>query len=197
MMLAIGDTLRMGSWAGEPIEWRVLAVEPASDGRGERALVITRKVVDRVCYNEPWRPRITWADCGLRRWLEDEFFAAAFDDADKRRILLTDVENPDHPEYGTPGGAPTRDHLFCLSIDEMGRYFEDAREDRRAEPTTQAWRNGIFTWKHGGCSDWWLRSPGYTAGMAANVDYAGNLSLFGLNQHQESTGVRPAMWIEL
>jgi len=192
MALAVGDILTLGSWDGEPLGWRVLEISP----EGDRALVITNKVVDRVCYQEPWRRYVTWADCSLRRWLNDEFYSAAFDDADKRRILLTDVENADNPEYGTPGGESTQDRLFCLSIDEVRRYFEDSREDRRAEATAMAWRNGIFIWSHGGGSDWWLRSPGYREDMAACVDYVGNLSEFGLNVHQDSTGARPAMWVE-
>ena len=68
MALAVGGILTLGSWDGEPLGWRVLESSP----EGDRALVITNKVVDRVCYQEPWRRYVTWAACGLRRWLNDE-----------------------------------------------------------------------------------------------------------------------------
>jgi len=165
MALAVGDILTLGSWDGEPLGWRVLEISP----EGDRALVITNKVVDRVCYQEPWRRYVTWADCSLRRWLNDEFYSAAFDDADKRRILLTDVENADNPEYGTPGGESTQDRLFCLSIDEVRRYLP-TEGDRIAVDD-----GGETVW-------WWTRSARRSsAGYVWYVTASGGVSTSGAN----------------
>ena len=51
----------------EPLKWLVTAV---SDGRAQ---LISEKAVDCRKYHESYTG-VTWKECSLRRWLNDDFF---------------------------------------------------------------------------------------------------------------------------
>ena len=87
------------------------------------------------------------------------------------------LENPNNPEYGTPGGNNTKDRVFLLSIDEADRFFKN-NNDRAIG------------------SAWWLRSPGCPSYYAAYVSEDGSVQTFG-NDPQFIYAVRPAIKIDL
>ena len=148
--LRVKDIVTFGTFAGEPLIWRVLAV------RDGRALLITRQVIDAQPYDTRYTGT-TWEGCSLRAWLNGEFAAKAFSPAEQQRILGMRVENPFNAPYGTSGGEPTRDFIFCLSLDEARRYFA-SDDDRKAPPTPYAEQRGVAVYRSGAA--WWLRSPG-------------------------------------
>jgi len=49
----------------------------------------------------------------------------------------------------------------------------------------------------GGTALWWLRSPGYPRGYAANVSQDGTLGHNGYYDSGFSGGVRPVFWLNL
>ena len=89
-----------------------------------RALIITEKVIERRPYHSQ-ECDVTWETCDMRKYLNGEFYSS-FSEADRARILGSVNENPDNPWYGTPGGNPTTDKIFLLSIGEVIRYFGDS-----------------------------------------------------------------------
>ncbi len=172
----------------EPIEWLVL------DVNDKEALLVSRYGLDCIPYNHEYVD-ITWENCDLRKWLNNDFLNKAFSEDERRRIRLSEVVNDDNPKYGTPGGNNTRDWVFCLSLEEANRYFKNNSE-RKCQPTpAAAWR--------GASSNWWLRSPGHrrsigsssnvSAGAGSLVKPDGRLDLCGYFVSESCGAVRPAL----
>ena len=75
--LSVGDIIKFGNYfinddtTKEPIEWRVLEVS------NDKALLITKDAIDCKPYNYEMR-NITWENCTLRQWLNNEFINQAF-----------------------------------------------------------------------------------------------------------------------
>ena len=166
----IGDIITFGAY-----EWRVLDIQ---DGM---ALLISQNVLERRVYHTP-NVIITWENCSLRSYLNGDFYNA-FNASDRNRIVQVTNQNPNNPTYGTPGGNPTQDRIFLLSISEAQGYFS-SNSDRIA---TYNW---IASW-------WWLRSPGLNSIGASSVNNDGRIYLGGGNVSYENGGVRPALWLNL
>jgi serine/threonine protein kinase len=175
------ERIEFGTWNGEPIAWRVLAVED------DRALLISAYLLEDRRYNEQGGD-ITWETCTLRQYLNGEFLQANFSADEQTRITTVVNQNNDNPVYGTDGGNPTEDRVFLLSFDEAAKYFtEDS--DRIADKL-----QGEHSW-------WWLRSPGATVHHAADIMSSGELNANGTGlgdgNDSYSNGVRPALWLNL
>ncbi len=191
--LEVGDRFLYGTYeqdgdsvnGKEDIEWIVL------DREDNRALVISEYGLDRRSYNETGED-VTWEDCGLRGWLNMDFFNEAFSEEEQVRILETTVKNPDNAETGTVGGNDTIDRMFLLSIDEAQQYFS-SDEERRVFSTEYAeiFGDEDVLWQ------WWLRSPGDDQTDAANVNDDGTVDPDGIAVYYSNNDVRPAMWITL
>ena len=183
----VGDRLAFGSYQGEAIEWRVLAVED------NRMLVISEQILDARPYNE-MRIGVTWETSTLRAWLNNYFYSAAFTEAEKARIAETIMINSNNSKYNTIGGNSTLDKVFLLSIEEADNYFS-GDEDRRAKGTSYTKTQGLIVYRDTEMGRWWLRSPGYYPSYAACVSFVGTLFPEGYNVHNGAVGVRPALWL--
>ncbi len=208
---AVGDIVTFGRYeqdnnlknGPEPIEWIVLDVQ---DGK---ALLLSRYGLDEQPYNKK-EISITWEDCTLRAWLNEDFVNAAFTHEEWYAILVTDVDNSSSQGYSvwsTNGGYNTRDEIFLLSYAEANRYLGVARDDyshmrSRLKPTAYANRKGFppavyhpmtaegdISWW------WWLRSPGDDQDNAASVNQNGLLDWNSV--FSEGGCVRPAFWLNL
>ena len=204
------DTVKFGSYPQndvtgdikEPIEWIVLERD------GNKALLLSKYILDCKCYNEI-RTDATWETCTLRIWLNTVFALLAFDSSEQNKILTTNVVNANNSKYGTNGGNNTNDKVFCLSIDEVEKYFNQAdmhcgnkRAVTRGTEYAKVVKNGdnnlyvndYDDWAFGN-SWWWLRSPGDSQKYAAYVGSLGCLSDIGLVVGYHASGVRPALWV--
>ena len=194
----VGDTVTMGSWGGEAIEWQVMEVK--ADGT---YVLMSVKGLDVKPYNTE-REDVTWETCTLRSWLNGEFYEKAISTGEKGKILTSTVENPDNKEYGVKGGKTTQDKVYLLSLDEVGRYFnvEPYSDDNRQSdslicmPTNTAKQNGAYTSSAGACW-WWLRSPGYDRDFAAYVGGGGYVNYDGLVVSDADACVRPVVCVRL
>ena len=192
----VNDTLSFGLYeqdgnasnGKENIEWILLTKE------NEKVLLISRYALDCQPYTTKWE-EITWEACTLRKWLNNEFFNAAFSDEEKSMIITAAVAADMNPKNGTKAGADTKDKVFLLSIVEVENYFVSDSE-RECSPTTYAKSNGVYVANNGNCW-WWLRSPGYLQSDAANVGSNGGVGYNGNYVNYETNAVRPAMWIDL
>ena len=176
MPLIKGETTTIGCWNGQPLEWLILDVQPG------KALLITKDCLMRAPYHKELTG-ITWDACTLRKEVLPQLLEQIFDDAERKRVLLTENKNPKNEKYKTRGGTDMEDILFLLSIDEAKQYFP-YDEARVAE------LNGYACW-------WWLRSPGDIDYNAAYVRYVGDLDIDGGEVLSAGGGVRPALWLNL
>ena len=168
-----GDEIYFGTNYGQSMLWKVLKIQD------RKALVITTdNVRDAMPYHETCVD-ITWSDCTLRKWLNCEFLNGCFTEAEQARIVSCTLNNDDNTAFiaNIPGGAPTTDKIFLLSIDEARTLFAD--DQSRANGTS-----------------WWLRSPGIFEYDAAEVEEEGKVDDGG-SHVSFYNGVRPALWIDL
>ena len=210
--IAVGDIVTFGHYeqdndtsnGQEVIEWIVLEVD---DGK---ALLLSKYGLDRVPYNTEGAD-ITWENCTLRKWLNDDFMNAAFTADEQGRILLTDVDNSKsqgNSEWDTSGGNDTKDKIFLLSCAQANQYLGVTSVDHnntmsRVAPTAYAIARGArgFSrkeWKtaEGEASGvWWLRSPGDSQLDAASVGPDGS-QYYGVVNRNDYV-VRPALLLRL
>ena len=128
----------------------------------------------------------------MRKWLNSDFLETAFSDTEKQRIADDTIYTNDNPVWGTKGCGPSRDKVFCLSVDEVNKYFP-LQDGRKCLPTSYAVSHHVWSNDEGYC--WvWLRSPGRSADRAASVDCGGAI----YNSSDIDSGdfaVRPAIRI--
>ena len=213
--LEIGDIVILGTYeqdndltnGPEPIEWQYIG------DRDGRKFLLSKYVLDCRQYNVVGDD-ITWEDCTLRKWLNEDFYNVAFSASDKGKIVKAHNENldsweiyegvvdPDEPDviWGADGGNDTDDNVFLMSWEEAAGYLDGKMGDPNHDnynakllgfPTVYAKERGLRMDKDR-CY-WWLRSPGSTQWCAANVVPWGALggSWVDINNY----GVRPAILI--
>ena len=175
-----------GYFKYEPIKWRVLQSE-----NGE-AFLLSDVILDKQAYNENYED-ITWKESSLRAWLNEKFINRAFSDEEKEKINITEIVNQDDPDYGTEGGKNTSDKIFLLSLSEVSEQQDGEKYgflDDRMRACENSTFSEAFSW-------WWLRSPGYDSGYAADVDDDGGVYEYGSSVDSSSVGVRPALHLNL
>ena len=190
-----GDIIKFGNYPQDsdgnkaPIEWLVLDFNEKT----EEALLISRYGLDCKQYHNV-SGDITWEDCDLRKWLNNDFIKSAFSEEEAKKIKVSELKNEDNPKYGTSGGNNTKDCIFCLSINEAEHYF-GSDNDRQCKPTAYARKQGAYVDDSNSCCFWWLRSPGNCQRSAAGVFTVGALDLCGSDVLNDYGAVRPALRI--
>ena len=214
----IGDYVTFGSYeqdndlknGSEPIEWQYIA------DRDGHKLLLSKYALDCKRYNES-KVGITWENCTLRSWLNNDFYNKAFSASDRKKIVTAHNENPDSYElyepwhssglYGAESGNATDDKVFLLSWTEArdyldGKLIDDAENPNQKLvccPTLYAMLHGVVAYTnsekyYGKSCDWWLRSLGCEQDDASRVIGFGALSSSSVDDPFE--GVRPAILID-
>lgn len=201
----IGSIVPFGSY-----HWCILDIQ------GNAALIITEYIIEQSPYNN-YAGDVTWADCSLRKYLNDEFYNK-FTEAEQSRILPVWNKNHDNQWYGSRGGEDTKDYIFLLSMEEVVcKYFGDSSknlENRSAKQRYWFQRKDINNIKRRSTFDgyvwwWWLRSSGRDNRRAVYIHGDGNIGIQGNGTFRYSSntihpstgdnsgGVRPALWLSL
>ena len=211
----VGDVVTFGSYeqdndysnGKEPIEWIVLSND------GNKMLLLSKYALDCKPYNEGGGS-VTWENCTLRNWLNNNFFETAFSDNEKLLIYKNLNKNKKNAKYGINGGNDTSDYVFLLSIDDMLNvnygFSSDLKEEdsnRKCAPSNYA--IAMETYKYSGDDEkyltsdgleacwWWLRSPGESVDRAALVFLTGEVLDYGDNVEYINYAVRPALYLNL
>ena len=192
----VGDIVYFGTYeqdndtsnGKENIKWRVLAKG------NNRILVISDKALDCQPYNTSLSD-VTWENCTLRKWLNNDFVNNAFSDDEKAMIPTVTVSADKNPRYDTDPGNATHDQVFLLSIIEAKKYFS-SDSAKQCSPTNYAVANGAYKSYDNVCW-WWLRSPGCNWGFAASAYDVDSIYEYGFLVNYDSNAVRPAMWITI
>ena len=160
------------------------------------------------------RVEITWEECELRDYLNNQFYNT-FSEDEKMRIIQTKVTTNKNPwYYPTNGGKDTNDRIFLLSAEEAIKYFGDSgdfekqkgwygdgeRFDLWLDDGGGQFLNDQYNTAriakdiNGYAGTWWLRSPGRLNIFSGLVTHKGELLMTGLGVDGDS-GVRPALWL--
>ena len=113
------EKMIFGSWDGKPLEWLVL------DKDGESLTLWCCRSVADMRFAEGYSP--FYAESGVRRFLNDEFYSKAFSDVEKERILLSEIDMSERQtyfgtvSYGLPlfRREPLEERVYLLSVREM------------------------------------------------------------------------------
>lgn len=177
--------------------WQVLNVND------DRALIITQDIIGLRWYHTKFED-ITWVNCDLRVYLNDEFYNE-FSQNEKAKIITVTNKNLDNQWFKTKGGEDTTDNIFLLSLEEVCEYFGDSKA-KLQNKGSQKWfiddqNNRKRKAKYGNDYHWWrLRSPGYYGGTGASVSYNGYVYVRGngvYGRPRDGGGLRPALWLQL
>lgn len=196
--IKVGDSYVLGSYeqdndssnGKEEIEWIVLAKEDS------KILLISEYALDCLPFNTT-NESVTWENCTLRKWLNQNFLNEAFTSNEKSLISTTTVTADKNPKYDKDQGKDTEDKIFLLSISEAEKYFTN--ESRQCHPTDYAVANGAYKGDQhvNGSCNWLLRTAGAYEGSVADVNVSGRIHEGGFDVDTDDYGVRPAMWIDL
>ena len=163
---SVGSKVTFGNYQNEDITWTIIKVE------GNKALVLADKVLDAKMFDDDITA--SYKDSDIRAWLNGEFITAAFTNAQKNVIQITEID----------GDAEMQDKIFLLSKTEAAGL-----SNRVKSVTAYAATQYANNW-------WWLRS--YTNNGTNNlVDRVKN---DGTDHSQKSNnvgGIVPAMWINI
>ena len=172
----------------ENISWLVL------DKEDNKILVMSEYGLDAKPYNYD-RVDVTWENCTLRKWLNNDFINSAFSDYQKNMISITNVVTEKPAKQNVNSGNNTEDKVFLLSVHEAYGYLE-MPDERKCVPTIYAKFNGASS-RGDGYSLWWLRDSGSSPDLAKGYDEEGVITFYGIVVDSTKIVVRPAMWISL
>lgn len=198
------DVIRFGRYqqkndpaaAAEPIEWIVLETD------GKSAKLLSRYGLTTKAYDEHGFWPVTWENCTLRAWLNNEFLNTAFTEEEQQRLLLVTIEADYGPFYTERN--ETRDKIFLPTAEEAEKYLP-TNDERICIPTERAIREGAYAGKKpsSGCW-WWLRTPSISMpNYVCVVDTDGSfdddgfpVGTFGKNDNGDIV-VRPVIVLDL
>lgn len=157
----IGDIVQMGTYeqdgdaeTEDPICWDVL------DKDGNAVLLISHDVIAYQRFSDNLKC-VIWEDSQIRSWLNQEFYAEAFDEEEQASIRETTLENLSTVGFAAhvdPSGdvqvresrPDTKDKIFLLSWKEAEQYYGNRLTDasvlgRRPSTAVLQKRKAIFT----------------------------------------------------
>lgn len=163
----------------EGIEWLVLDVQD------NYALLLSRYALDSQKYHKV-TAQVSWNNCSLREWLNNDFMNTAFTKSQQEVILKAGLDN----------GASV-DRIFLLDSKEVNRYVTDWTALICA-PTSYAVSRGAGKNQPDDSRDavsWWLRSLDEGGSQAYCVSFKGEQYTYMVGN--DFMSVRPAMCIDL
>ena len=187
----------------EKIEWHVLS----EDVENNRALILSKKALAYEPFtnsefmgdssNE--ENNCTYEESSIRAWLNTTFLNDAFNNEEKKKIIVTNVAAEKNPQYNTSPGNDCNDLVFILSISEFEKYFA-TKNQKKAQYITNSVNQTIidkFPNMNYGIKHYYnlcLRNPGAYGGSITRVTEDGSIS----SGNAMARGIiHPAMWISL
>ncbi|NOK62854.1 MAG: hypothetical protein GFH27_549293n251 [Chloroflexi bacterium AL-W] len=191
-----------------PIKWRVL------QNSGKDLFMLSEYILDCKQYHGEFTD-ITWCDCDLRKWLNNEFYNVAFN-ADEKGFVKT-TRCTDNGE----DSPDTEDKVFLLSVTEVHERSHTLDTDFRRTRGTEfakikkAGDGHLYVMdkhvdtdyineggKKYGCSWWWLRSQGRLKDTGHDPSRAVFIGTRASIRHyarvnRTGYGVRPALKLDL
>ena len=178
--LAVNDSVFLGCWDNNPIEWLVLKVED------DRSLLVSKEILSKQPYDtsgggiDPETDAYDanlWKNCSLRTWLNNDFYNTAFGDQ-SRSVIVRSTNSQEKLDADKHGGPDTNDNVFILDYTQAHNYYKNSSQVKDAF----------------GRDPFWLRNPSGTNGCFAKV-WVPYESSSDYESVSSKSGVRPAIWV--
>ena len=190
--LSVGEIVRYGHYeqdnnAGngkEEIEWIVLDIQE------DHVTLISRYILDQVKFLD----KVRWASyssSGIRLWLTEDFYQAAFSAEEKAGMLEFAVNPGKNPKYNTDQAATVSDEVGLLSVEQVEKYFRSA-SDKQCTATAYALKRGVYQAANG-FSPWWTCTMGKDNESACLVRSDGAINYEGREMTVYVFGARPVI----
>lgn len=103
---------------GNKTNWKVLDV--TSNG----VLLCDYTFDEKHSFNNKWSSKVSWENCDLRKWLNDDYIKQICSSHDSQFIISTKIYTKDHNVKNIKYKyfIETDDKVFCLSILDMNKY---------------------------------------------------------------------------
>ena len=181
------DCIYFGNYEQEngekkPIKWRVLSVA------GNDAFIMADNILAERRYNDTEDDNVTWEGCGLRKWLNNEFYNEAFNAGEKAAITETKVKT---------GMYETTEKIYLLSGEEAVNIKYGFGKNDQSTNTRIATDGSISMNPE---EIWWLRFCDSDSNDVFRVAYKrGQLFSNDYSQYDMTNeyGVRPVLHIDL
>lgn len=185
----------------QPIRWRVL------ENDGSSLFLMADAAIDCHSYHTS-KDAITWAESGVRSWLNKEFKDSAFTEEEQAAILTSQVVNKDNSFHGTDGGVDTQDQVFLMSVEEMTseKYgfpadYKTYSKTRRMTSTDYAramgaWL-GTYNDQYYGNAWYLLRTPGAYPQASSLVYPFGHVYMDGYYVKDNYYAICPALRVDI
>ncbi|MBN1618384.1 hypothetical protein JW887_03515 [Candidatus Dojkabacteria bacterium] len=165
----VGDIILFGTTINNPslIKWKIL------DKQGNKIFIMAVSAVSEKAHRGKNDPDVTWADSGVRSYLNGLFYNNNFSEYEKEIILETRVS--------TNMGPSTNDNIFLLSKNEVEKYLPDISSRILSD-------------------SWWLRDNGDSAHVFMTVNGSGYQQGLIYSDGVYSNVpclVRPVMWLNV
>lgn len=121
------------------------------------------------------KEEITWENCSLRSYLNNEFMTQSFSQEEQNLIADTKVGNGVNQEFGTDGGSDTIDKLYLMNETEYEQY------KKRLKDKAKTMR---------------LRTPGKDATATTYVSALKEVVTYGFPVDENGACIRPVMWVQ-
>ena len=190
----------------EPVLWEITK----KDETGTKALLVAKSVLDAQPYHSE-EVDISYADCALRAWLNNDFYNTCFNDEEKACIVQTTIFS---------GEEKLTDRVFLPSLAEVFPNGSTVSQ-RRGRATYYAYINGVrgynethynppvrsqrnfFLYENGnGHSEnhnyccWFVRTQHFNDATIVN-GWGETETLLTQFYDTYTVGVRPAIWISI
>ena len=213
-----GETVSSGSvyyFKVEPIRWRILTKD------GGKALILCDSIIANMAYQSDYifengsgyttangAPDGTYMNnykySEVRQWLNETFYATAFNDIQRELIIKTLVDNSAESTGNASNPyvcGDTEDNIFLLSYEESTNSAYGMGSDSNRTMLTSDYSRATGAYMSTSNYDygngwWWLRSPyDYYITDARVIRHYGSVDLDYV--WYSDRGVVPALWIRL
>lgn len=172
--------VQMGKWydyndQAIDLEWYVIKED------GGKKLLLCKNVVKRMAFYKDLKGADGWSKSDVRRYLNDDFFNAAFNEEEKNKIVASNIKTD--ASLGLAGESWSYDKVFVLSYSEIVDYIGVANKNILMANDLE-----------GQAGMWYLRNMGDSTTKVAGVRPDGEVDLKG-SPMKASRYVRPAMWV--
>ena len=205
-----GDRVYFGHFQDEPILWRVLHVDD------NRLLLLSEYGLTKHRYASSKNRTALWSESEARRWLNDTLFYELFSKSEQAAVVVSTIQNPPNPRYGTGGEGPTKDRLFYLSYEESmnedygfsggeypcesntricGAFGKRAKTEKKMYGKRDISGNPIWC-DLSASAIWTLRTTGFTDEYVCDVTRAGDVYHHEQRPKNYKFYVRPALVVD-